>query len=465
MEKISEQSATPIDALINVSLSSDKLEATIHIKPAKDDGKDPNLDDIKEALSDKEVIFGINERLLEEIAKKPIYNKAIVIAKGDKSVPGKDGTYKLLFDVDKNLKPKVNDDGSVDFHNLEMVENVKVDQVLCRITKASDGLDGMTVTGKELIAAKGKPIPNLLGKNTIYNEDETAILSTIEGQVDFEKAKINVSEVFTIYSDISNSTGNIKALGSVVINGMVQPGFTVEAKGNIEVNGNVSMASLKAGGDIILRRGMIGSNVHCEGDLTARFIENSHVFAKGEVQTAYIMNSQIKCGKSLQTMGKESKIVGGNCVVGDNVETGTLGSNAQVNTFIQIGTDSESIERQQKLLCEIPAQEKKLESLQSLIALLRQYKDADRLVGDKKTMYVDALYSYKKISVILEENKEELEKITESVKERGFGRVICKDTIYPEVTIKIGSYQSTIKEEIYAASFYYTNKGIGIGSV
>lgn len=465
MEKVSQESATPIDSTINVSITKDKLRAVIHMKAAEHGGKDPSLEDIKEALNDKEVVYGLDQELLEKIANEPIYDKYIIVARGREPVAGKDGEYKLLFDHNKNLKPKVNEDGTVDFHNLDMVENVKTDQALCRIIHPTEGRAGIDVTGQEIAAARGKPIPNLLGKNTKYNEDETAILSSLDGQVSLENGKINVSEVFTIYSDISNSTGNIKALGSVVISGGVQPGFTVEAKGNIEVNGNVSMANLKAGGDIILRRGMIGSSVHCDGDLTARFIENSNVFVKGELQTAYIMNSEIKCGKSLQTMGKESQIVGGKCVVGDNLETGTLGSSAYVKTFIQIGTDSESIERQQELLSDIPAQEKKLESLKSLISLLSEYKKVGRLIGDKKTMYIDALYSYKKIGISLEENKEELKEISQSIKDKGYGRVICKDTIHPEVTIKIGSYQTIIKEETYSSSFYYTDDGIAKGKI
>lgn len=465
MEEINVQEATPIDAIINISLSNDKLEASINIESPKDGGKEPDLEAIKSALESKGVTFGVVEKLLNDLAKKPTYSRDIVIAKGSEPVSGKDGEYEFLFKVNKDLKPREKDDGTVDFHNLDIVENVKRDQVLCTIVKPTDGINGMSVTGEVISSTPGKPIPNLLGKNTKYNDDETAILSTINGQVDIVSGKINVNETYVVNTNISNATGNVKSLGNVVINGAVEAGFIVEAKGNIEIGGNVSSATLKAGGNIILRSGVIGSKIHCEGDLTTRFVESSDVFVKGEIQASYIMTSQIKCGKSLKTVGSKSKIVGGSCMAGENIETSNLGSNAYVKTFIQIGTDSNNIARQQELTKEIPTLESKMDSLKSLISLLRQYKDANRLVGEKKSMYVDALYSYKEIERQLIYSKQELEEITETIKERGYGRVICRDTTYPGVTIRIGSYQTTIKEEMYRKSFFYTDEGINSSNV
>jgi uncharacterized protein (DUF342 family) len=54
---------------------------------------------------------------------------------------------------------------------------------------------------------------------------------------------------------------------------MVLPGFRIEAGGNIEINGTVESAEIKAGGNIILRSGIIGSKLHCQGDLTSRLLK------------------------------------------------------------------------------------------------------------------------------------------------------------------------------------------------
>ena len=453
----------PVDAIIEVSISNDKLEATVKIEPPKHGGIGPNIQTLRTAFANKNVTYGINNKILLDICNKPTYNKDIIFARGTEPINGIDGTYEILFQVLKDSKPKERDDGTVDFHNLEIVENVKQGQVLCRITHPTEGKDGISVTREKISSIKGKPVPSLLGKNTRLNKDGNAIVATIDGQVECNNGKINVNETLYIKDNVDNSTGNIKVVGNVIINGAVLPGFIVEAAGNIQVNGGVSSATLIAGGNIILASGVIGGKLNCGGDLTSRFIENSSVFVKGNIKTDYIMNSNIKCGKSLQTVSSISRIVGGVYVVGQNVVARIIGSSAGINTSLELGTDSAIIERQQELIKELPSLEAKIHSLKNLISLLRQFESSKRLTPDKKQMLENALFSYEEITELFKNGKEELEQITESIRVKGYGRIICTDTIHPGTTVKIGSVQMRIREPLLGKSLYYSEEGICIG--
>ncbi|MDD4726879.1 MAG: FapA family protein [Tissierellia bacterium] len=458
-----EQTENPVDAVINVSISSNKLEASIYIEAPKYGGLEADYQSIKSALDNANVNYGINDKLIHIISKTPQYRKYIIIAQGISSINGKDGTFKLLFNTSKDFKPKTKKDGSVDFQNLETVESVSKGQILCEITHPVEGKDGMTVTGQVISFAPGKAVPSLLGKNTSYNEDKTAIRATTDGQVDFSKGKIDVNETFYISQNVDNSTGNIRVIGNVIVNGTILPGFSVEAGGNIEVKESVCSVDLKAGGNVVLRRGAITSKIACNGDLTSNFIENCNAFVKGDIKATYIMNSRIKCGNNIQTIGAISKIVGGNYVAGGNIESRTIGSTAGVQTFMEIGTDPETIDRQHMLLKELPELEKKFESLKSLIYLLQQYEAADRLTLEKKEMLRDATFSYNKISNTITSGKKELAEISEIIRAKGYGRIISRDTIYPGTTVKIGSRQMTVNEPLFNKSLYYTDEGIGIG--
>lgn len=460
-----EHAVQPVDSVIKIFILKKGLEAIINIVPPQNGGMGPNIESIRAELNNMNIKYGINTELLLDICKSPIYNQDIVIAQGVKPVNGKDGTYKILFQAERDLKPKEREDGTVDFHNLEIVENVKQGQVLCTITHPTEGTPGITVTGDKIPCLKGKSVPNLLGKNTKFNIDKTAILSAIDGQVYHTQGKIVVNETLVIQKDVDNSTGHIKANGNVIINGAVLPGFIVKAAGNIEVKGNVNSATLKSGGDIIVRNGAIGSKIYCEGDLDIKFIENSNVFVKGNVKATYIMNSNIKCGKTVQVAGSISKIVGGTCIAGENIEARTIGSIAAVKTYLEIGTDSTIIERQQELLRELPELEAKLNSLISLISLLQQYEAAKRLTPEKKQMLDNAVSSFKHITDSINNGKQELEHITESIKSKGYGRIICSGTIYPGTIAKIGSMQTKIREALLRKSLYYTEEGICIGTV
>ena len=453
----------PVDALVKISLSKTKLEAILLIEPPKHGGLEADYQSIKAALDKANVTYGINQKLLETLAKKPEYNRHILIAKGTSPVKGIDGSYKLLFDTSKAFKPVIKEDGSVDFQNLGKVKNVEKGQVLCEIEHPIEGTDGMTVTGQKITHVPGKAVPSLLGKNTAYNEDQTTIYATANGQVDFTRGKIDVNETLYISNNVDNSTGNIKAIGNIVINGTILPGFKVEAAGNIEVKESVSSVTIKAGGNIVLRRGAITSSICCDGDLTSHFIENCNVFVRGDIKSSYIMNSNIKCGNNIQTIGSISKIVGGCYMAGGNIESRIIGSIAGVQTFMEIGTDPETIDRQHELLKELPELEKKLESLKSLISLLQQYEAAGRLTLDKKEMLRDATFSYRKISNIVSSGKKELAEITESIKSKGYGRIISRDTIYPGTIVKIGNRQMKVEEALLNKSLYYTEEGICIG--
>ena len=461
---IDESVPLPVDSIIEVSISNNKLEASINIKPPKHGGIGPSIQALMTTLTNQNISYGVNENIIHEVCKNPIYNVNIKVAQGTNPVNGLDGTYKVLFQAVKDSKPIEREDGTMDFHNLGIVENVKQGQVLCTITQPTKGTDGISVTRTKISCIKGKSVPYLLGKNTELNIDQTEILAKINGQVDFTHGKINVNETLFIKEDIDISTGNIKVSGNVIINRGVLPGFVVEAAGNIQVNDIVSSATLIAGGNIILRGGVIGSKLNCEGDLTSRFIENSSVFVKGNIKTDYIMNSNLKCGKNLQTVSSISKIVGGIYVVGGNIIARIIGSNAGIKTYLELGTDPDTIERQQQLMKELPSLDGKIDSLKSLISLLRQYESANRLTPEKKLMLDDAVFSYQEITELIENGKQELALITESIKSKGYGRVICTDTIHTGTTVKIGSANMTVHEPLLGKSLYYSEEGICIGS-
>lgn len=453
----------PVDSIIKVYISNNKLEASVNIEPPKHGGMEPNIQTLRTALAEQNVTYGVDMKALLDICKAPIYNKNIIVARGIEPINGIDGTYEILFRIVKDLKPKEREDGTVDFHNLDLVENVKQGQILCTITPPTKGTDGITVTREKIPCSNGKPVPLLLGKNTKLNEEGTAIFATVDGQVDYNYGKINVNETLLIKDNVDTSTGNIKVAGNVIIKGAVQHGFVVEAAGNIEIYGGVSSAILIAGGNIILRNGVIGSKLNCEGDLTSRFIENCNACVKGNIKTDYIMNSNIKCGKTLQTTSSISRIVGGVYLAGENIEARIIGSSAGVNTHLELCIDSTNIERQQELLKELQLLECKLHSLQSLICLLRQFEAAKRLTPEKKQMLDNAIFSYNEITKLIENGEQELEQITESIKSKGYGRVICTGTIHPGTTVKIGSAMTKIHEPLIGRSLYYSEEGIRIG--
>lgn len=439
----SQEDALPkIDAQIHVSVANGGLSAILLLEPPENGGLPPTLEALEKALAEAGVVFGIDRETLKRVAGQPAYHMEIPAASGIEPINGDDGTITYQFETgEKELRPKMKEDGQVDYKELELANNVRAGQVLCLITPPTEGTPGTSVRGETLSQKKGKPFPvfSCLGKNTLLREDGAAILSKIDGQAELVGPKVSVGETLFIRGDVDLSTGNIKAVGNVTVYGMIQPGFSVEAEGNVDVFGTVDSAIIRAGGSVRLSSGINGSELNCGGDLKSRFIESCKVSVRGDIRAEYVLHSSIRCGKSLKTEGSISKIIGGTCMVLQNIESRNIGSSANVKTILQLGTDPTVLQRQQELQELIPSLEKQLESLTPLLSLLRRLESENRLLPEKQELLQKISGSYDAAETQLQSARGELEDISETLLNKGFSRVICPGAIYPGTKVTIGT--------------------------
>ena len=99
-----------------------------------------------------------------------------------------------------------------------------------------------------------------------------------------------------------------------MVRGNVLSGFEIEAGGNIEVNGVVEAATLRAEGDIIIKRGMHGNgkgSLTAGNDIVSKYIESAKVQARNDIKFEAIMHCDIKCGNKLMLGGRKGLLVGG----------------------------------------------------------------------------------------------------------------------------------------------------------
>jgi uncharacterized protein len=303
-----------VDATCEAYASPEKMQAFITLYANEGSGKPITYVRIMESLASKGIIFGIHEKRIHELVEYPIYNSTILVAEGVPGKNGKNGEVNMLVDVRRDRKPVIAEDGSVNFKELDMIENVSKGQRLAELIPPVLGTPGKNVVGTELKPLDGKPAVFPKGRNVIISDDGQTMLSDIDGQVMFVDGKLSVFSTFEVHADVDNSTGNINFVGNVVIRGNVLSGFVVEAGGNIEVQGVVEGATLKAGGDIILKRGMVGNSkgiIVANGDIIAKYIESCTVEARGDIRSEAIMHSDVKCGNRLELGGKKGLLVGG----------------------------------------------------------------------------------------------------------------------------------------------------------
>ena len=202
------------------------------------------------------------------------------------------------------------EDGTADYHNLGLVINVKKGDLLAEIIPPTKGIPGKTVTGKIIPAKAGKEVRIRIGKNVIVSEDGYKMFAEIDGQPIMYDNKLSVLPILEIKGDVGPATGNIDFLGSVIVQGNVKSGFSINANGDLQVNGIVEATEIQAGGDIIINRGIQGQGkgiLKAGRDFKVRYIENATVEA-GEILILpkASMHSCLLAGKNITLDGKEA---------------------------------------------------------------------------------------------------------------------------------------------------------------
>jgi uncharacterized protein (DUF342 family) len=455
------------DASIEIVISPDKMKAFIRITEPVGGGNPVGIQEIAFEMKKKGVIFGIKEEMVRYIAENPIYNQSILIAEGKAPVHGINGKVKFLFNISQDIKPTIMDDGSVNYRELNYIENVRKDQKLCEITMPTAGVNGKTVLGTVVKAAEGK-IPKVIrGANVYASGDNLSLYSSINGQVKYIDEKLSVFATHEVQANVDNSTGNINFIGSVYIRGNVLSGFTVEAGGDVEVFGVVEGATIKAGGNIILRRGMTGNNkgvLIAGGDIIANFIENSTAEAVNDIKAESIMHSNIKCGNRLELGGRKGLLVGGVTRVGKEIKAKVIGSHLATRTIIEVGLDPNLREKYKELRTEVINLEENVKKADQAINLLRRLEAANMLTEEKKEILNKSMRSKIYYESRLYECCEEVASLEEKLNMEAYGRIRVDNYIYNGVRVSIGSASMHIKETLQHSTLYKDGADIRVGA-
>ncbi len=443
------------DARVEVNICDDKLKATVDYEPARG-GEEITAADLEEILNEAGVIYGVDNQALEEIVNsdEPIEN--FVVAEGKPPEPGEDAELNYHFEIDRENIGTEREDGSIDFFDRDLITNVEPGEVLVTKTPPVPGNSGKAVTGKELKPEEPKDKKLPAGKNV--EKKENKLVAEIEGQVVKDGDKISVTPVHKVNGDVDLDVGNIDFVGSVVVNGDVQEGFSIKAEEDIEINGKVFAAQLEAGGNIKINKGFIGKekgNVIAEGDVEIKFIENGNVESKGTVQVDdAIMHSTVTAAEEIILGKGKGLIVGGRCRAAKRIEASVVGSSLATTTVLEVGIDPSLKEEMNQIEEDLEDNRQNMTKAKKALDLLEKLKKQQgELPQDKEQMY----YRLKKTKKNLQEEKARKEKKLEELENRleksKRGRVEVREKVFSGVTIIVGKSQYNVKDTMSTTAF------------
>jgi uncharacterized protein (DUF342 family) len=465
--KVGEYQFNPVSqSTMSVDITEMDMRAHMTVTPPGPGGADLSFEEIRGLLQSAGVIHGIKDEAIHSFIDYPTYNEKVLVAEGTKPQNGADAEVIYNFNVYRDEVRLKEKDGRVDFRELNLVENVEAGQILATKKPPEEGVAGRTVTGKSLPAKPGKNTQIEIGKNVKLSDDGMSAISTINGQVLLVLGKITVEPIYTVEGDVNFKTGNILFLGTVIVKGNVEDGFTVKAAGNIEVMGSVGKCMLDAEGEIIVHQGILGKNegkVRAGSNLVAKFIENARIEVEENVLVSDgIIHSFVDANKRILCQGKRASIVGGRLRAANEIHAKTLGSVAGTETILEVGIDPKRKEKLSQALKRKEELEKSLEELVRNISTLENLKKVQRQFPEDKQKNLSELND--KRSEILHELEEtggvinEINTYLQSIKISG--KVSASDRVFPGVKIFIKNESLVVRNEFKNVTFSLEDKEI-----
>lgn len=371
-------------------VSPDKMKLTARFYPPSMRGGKMSCDEFLNDLAVKKITTGINEELIRAFFLKPEFCKDIVVAEGIEPKQGEHAWIEYFFDTDINRKPALNEDGTVDFFNLNTYVQATKGDILARLHREVKGEPGMTVFGEPVRALEVKRKVLKYGRNITLSEDGETITADVSGNVSLIDEKVFLSDVMEL-DNVGTASGNIDYDGSVRVLGNVMENFSVKATGTVEVRGVVEGAFIEAGEDIIIARGMKGMDkgeIKAGRNIIAKFFENANVTAEGYVETESILHSTVMSGSDVVVTGKHGFITGGRVAAKNLVRVKTLGSDMGADTIIEVGAPPRAKVRYQELQRKIAETTKAIESAKpQLLNFAKKVKNGDTLSLDQKNYF------------------------------------------------------------------------------
>lgn len=443
---------------VDISLSSDNMLVRCRFYPPSVDGKIITLEDIQNALQQKKIVYGVDEGMIRKLLQTREYCTEYLIGKGTPPTMGTDAKIVYNFSTRKSLKPRHNDDGSVNYHDLNIISKVEEGQCIARLIPAVPGKPGRDVLGMELQPKEVQNLKLSFSNNIRMSEDGTELYSEVTGHASLVDGKVFVSGVYEIPADVDNSIGDVNYPGNVHVKGNVKSGFIIHANGDIIVEGVVEGAQLYAGGQIIVKRGIHGMGkglLSAKGNVVIKFIEGATVKCGGYVETESIIQSAVSANTEVIVSGGKGLIRGGSVRVSNKVSAKVIGSVMGIATHIEVGTEPKKLERYNQLQQEARAIGKKIEQIRPILLNYSEKMKKGIPFTPEQIYYVKTqMIALKTLQQQYAPVNEEVNRLRMEFVGSGRAKVEVHDIIYPGVTIKISELSMTTKRERSYCRFY-----------
>ncbi len=464
---------------IKLEFSKNNMEAYIEILPEGSGVADKEYIEksvILDFLKKQGVSYGIREDLPDVFR----VGKRYFVAAGKPPIPGKDAIIELLHDTDKEIRPKILEDGRVDYRELDTMVIVKKGEIILKRRPPTAGTPGISVKGEIVPPKPGRQVPLPIGLNVEKSKnDPNVLISKIDGQLVEEDEKISVFPVYEVKGDLDFSVGNINFPGNVIIRRNIKPGFKIEAKGKVEVYESAEECDIIAEGDIIIKKSFIGKNkslLKSDSSIIVGFMDGAKAFAKKDIIShSAIMHSDVSAGESVIVEGR-GIITGGEIQAKMGIVAMVVGSKFGTHTILKIKKPVDIGNKIRGLREKLKENQGIIQSLDTKIRIFGRDLTFEKLKRSflKKELKVSSsqevligklLATYDALLKEIESIKKELLYLDNLIQKFKNAVIIIKDTVFTGVIIMFDEKFYKVRDALRGVKFYLEDNNIKMSNL
>lgn len=338
--------------------------------------------------------------------------------------------------------------GQINYRERAAKRAVSEGQLLATVVPPLPGEPGQDVLGRVVQPRVPRRALIRAGRNVEYVEAEHKYYAKTAGQVRYQNEGLQVDDSITIQGNVGLSTGNIHHPGSLSISGNIDSETAVEAAGDIDVFGGVGNARITSEGSLSVQGGITGGPacvIRVAGDIHAHYIRNADIEAKGNILVeSEIIQCRIKTRGSVTVT--QGRIVGGEIVALQGVQTDQFGSEGGGKTVVRVGVDYTLKERLGDKESVLADQKKRLEAITQRLAPFRAR--AGSIPPKLKDMVVGLLQEAKQLQESSQELETEIETIRAESKGLAKKEVLVRKWILPDVHFHVHPQDLWVREQL-----------------
>ena len=449
---------TSADKNISVRIGSSKLTAMVEVSPPADGEAAVTFDDIKTALADQKIVFGIDDEKINQLIAESQFGKPVTVAEGLEPVSGTDASLEFKFNTVHELKPSVDPDGRIDYKDINFIQRAVAGQVLVIKNPAIAGTPGKDVLGRDIPVKPARDINLPQGNNTEISKDGLQLLAACDGSIVYASKAVNINEIHVIGGNVCAETGNITHNGSLVIRGKVESNFVVQARGNIEIAKSVADAKIFSGGNIMIKGGVQGARngvVEAAGNVTCKYVNDQNIRSGNDITVGgEVLNSFLRARTNVILVGRRGRIVGGKVQAGELIRANCLGSEAGTKTELQVAYDANLMKGYGEVIEQIETLEENLTRVNEGLYVFYKMQLSGKL-RQKQEEALTRLESFKKNYPA---QKKELEKqkakLEAEIQLNQQARIIATERVFPGVFLQFGIVYKEITDPMGACVFH-----------